>query len=385
MMFGRKKLYSSVLTAGLVLAGIGSAGAIETQARNAILMDYDTGQYLYVKDHEKMVPPASMSKLMTVNMIFEKLKDGSLSLDDTFTVSERAWKLGGAASGGSTMFLKIGEKVRVEDILKGILIQSGNDACIVAAENLAGSEDDFAEMMNKRARELGLNNSSFANSTGLPHPDQKMSVEDLAKLARHIIKEFPEFYHIFSEKYYTHNNITQGNRNPLLYSMPNADGLKTGHTEEAGFCLTASAQKGERRLIEVMTGMNSNKERSEEAERLMEWGFREFNNYNLLNKGQTIAEIPVVFGSEKQVRLVVPETVKRTLKKSQAPKIKMTAVYDKPVKAPVAAGDKLGEVRIELDGQEMENLPLVADRNVEKLGFFGRIGQNLKYLLFGAE
>ena len=385
MMFGRKKLYSSVLTAGLVLAGIGSAAAIETQARNAILMDYDTGQYLYVKDHEKMVPPASMSKLMTVNMIFEKLKDGSLSLDDTFTVSERAWKLGSAASGGSTMFLKIGEKVRVEDILKGILIQSGNDACIVAAENLAGSEDDFAEMMNKRARELGLDNSSFANSTGLPHPDQKMSVEDLAKLARHIIKEFPEFYHIFSEKYYTHNNITQGNRNPLLYSMPNADGLKTGHTEEAGFCLTASAKKGERRLIEVMTGMNSNKERSEEAERLMEWGFREFNNYNLLNKGQTIAEIPVVFGGEKQVRLVVPETVKRTLKKSQAPKIKMTAVYDKPVKAPVAAGDKLGEVRIELDGQEMENLPLVADRNVEKLGFFGRIGQNLKYLLFGAE
>lgn len=385
MMFGRKKLYSSVLTAGLVLAGIGSAGAIETQARNAILMDYDTGQYLYVKDHEKMVPPASMSKLMTVNMIFEKLKDGSLSLDDTFTVSERAWKLGGAASGGSTMFLKIGEKVRVEDILKGILIQSGNDACIVAAENLAGSEDDFAEMMNKRARELGLDNSSFANSTGLPHPDQKMSVEDLAKLARHIIKEFPEFYHIFSEKYYTHNNITQGNRNPLLYSMPNADGLKTGHTEEAGFCLTASAKKGERRLIEVMTGMNSNKERSEEAERLMEWGFREFNNYNLLNKGQEIAEIPVVFGNEKEVRLVVPETVKRTLKKSQAPKIKMTAVYDKPVKAPVAAGDKLGEVRIELDGQEMENVPLVADKNIEKLGFFGRIGQNLKYLLFGAE
>ena len=385
MMFGRKKLYSSVLTAGLVLAGIGSAAAIETQARNAILMDYDTGQYLYVKDHEKMVPPASMSKLMTVNMIFEKLKDGSLSLDDTFTVSERAWKLGGAASGGSTMFLKIGEKVRVEDILKGILIQSGNDACIVAAENLAGSEGDFAEMMNKRARELGLNNSSFANSTGLPHPDQKMSVEDLAKLARHIIKEFPEFYHIFSEKYYTHNNITQGNRNPLLYSMPNADGLKTGHTEEAGFCLTASAKKGERRLIEVMTGMNSNKERSEEAERLMEWGFREFNNYNLLNKGQEIAEIPVVFGNEKEVRLVVPETVKRTLKKSQASKIKMTAVYDKPVKAPVAAGDKLGEVRIELDGQEMENVPLVADRNIEKLGFFGRIGQNLKYLLFGAE
>ena len=381
----RTKLYTSVIAGTFILAGAGQALAIETTARNVILTDYDTGQILFAKDHQKMVPPASMSKLMTVYIIFSKLKDGSLSLDDTFTVSENAWRKGGAASGGSTMFLKIGEKVRVEDILKGILIQSGNDACIVAAENLAGSEDDFAEMMNKRARELGLNNSSFANSTGLPHPDQKMSVEDLAKLARHIIKEFPEFYHIFSEKYYTHNNITQGNRNPLLYSMPNADGLKTGHTEEAGFCLTASAKKGERRLIEVMTGMNSNKERSEEAERLMEWGFREFNNYNLLNKGQEIAEIPVVFGNEKEVRLVVPETVKRTLKKSQASKIKMTAVYDKPVKAPVAAGDKLGEVRIELDGQEMENVPLVADRNIEKLGFFGRIGQNLKYLLFGAE
>ena len=381
----RTKLYTSVIAGAFILAGAGQALAIETTARNVILTDYDTGQILFAKDHQKMVPPASMSKLMTVYIIFSKLKDGSLSLDDTFTVSENAWRKGGAASGGSTMFLNIGEEVRVEDLIKGIIIQSGNDACIVAAENLAGSEDDFAEMMNKRARELGLNNSSFANSTGLPHPDQKMSVEDLAKLARHIIKEFPEFYHIFSEKYYTHNNITQGNRNPLLYSMPNADGLKTGHTEEAGFCLTASAKKGERRLIEVMTGMNSNKERSEEAERLMEWGFREFNNYNLLNKGQEIAEIPVVFGNEKEVRLVVPETVKRTLKKSQASKIKMTAVYDKPVKAPVAAGDKLGEVRIELDGQEMENVPLVADRNIEKLGFFGRIGQNLKYLLFGAE
>ena len=384
-MFGRKKLYASVLTTGVILLGIGNAWAIETKARNAILMDYDTGQYLYVKDHEKMVAPASMSKLMTVNMIFEKLKDGSLSLDDTFTVSERAWKLGGAASGGSTMFLKIGEKVRVEDILKGILIQSGNDACIVAAENLAGSEDDFAEMMNKRARELGLNNSSFVNSTGLPHPDQKMSVEDLAKLSQHIIKEFPEFYHIFSEKYYTHNNITQGNRNPLLYSMPNADGLKTGHTEEAGFCLAATAKKGDRRLIEVMTGLSSNKERSEEAERLMEWGFREFNNYDLLSQNQVVAEVPVAFGQQKEVNLIVPETIKRTLKKNQAAKVKMTAVYSKPIVAPVAKGDKLGEVKISLDWQDMETVPLVAENSVEKLGFFGRVIQNLKYLLFGAE
>lgn len=384
-MWGKSKLYTSVLVSGFVLAGITNAAAIETKARNVILMDYDTGQYLYAKEHDKMVPPASMSKLMTVNMIFEKIKDGTLSLDDTFTVSENAWRKGGAASGGSTMFLKIGEKVRVEDLIKGIIIQSGNDACIVAAENLSGSEEDFAVEMNKKAKELGLHNSSFANATGLPHPDHRMSVEDLAKLSRHIIKEFPALYYIFSEKVFTHNNITQGNRNPLLYSMPNADGLKTGHTEEAGFSLTATAKKGDRRLIEVMTGMKSNKERSEEAEKIMSWGFREFDNYNLLDQGNVIAEIPVVFGNEKKVKLLVGESLKQTLKKSRASKVKMTAVYDKPIKAPFNAGDKLGEVKVEIGDAKIATVPLVADRSSQKLGFFGRIGQNLKFLLFGAD
>lgn len=384
-MFGTSKLYASVLISGFVLAGITNVSAIETKARNVILMDYDTGQYLYAKEHDKMVPPASMSKLMTVNMIFEKIKDGSLSLDDTFTVSENAWRKGGAASGGSTMFLKIGENVRVEDLIKGIIIQSGNDACIVAAENLGGSEEDFANYMNKKAKELGLNNSSFVNATGLPHPDHRMSVEDLAKLSRHIIQEFPELYYIFSERVFTHNNITQGNRNPLLYSMPNADGLKTGHTEEAGFSLTATAKKDDRRLIEVMTGMKSNKERSDEAEKIMSWGFREFDNYDLLKQGDVIAEIPVVFGDEKTVKLVVSENLKQTLKKNKAAKVKMIAVYDKPVKAPFNAGDKLGEVRVELGEVQIASVPLVAGKSAEKLGFLGRIGQNLKYLLFGAD
>ena len=235
----KNKLVCGVF-AGILMSSIGQAYALETTARNAVLMDYDTGQILFAKDHQKMVPPASMSKLMTVYIIFSKLKDGSLSLDDTFTVSENAWRKGGAASGGSTMFLNIGENVRVEDLIKGIIIQSGNDACIVAAENLAGSEEDFAVIMDKVARKIGLKNSSFANSTGLPDPNHKMSVEDLALLARRIIKEFPGYYYLFSQKTFTHNNITQGNRNPLLYSMPGADGLKTGHTEEAGFSLTAS-------------------------------------------------------------------------------------------------------------------------------------------------
>ena len=380
----KNKLYLTTLfVAGMLASTLQSASAIETSAKNVLVMDYETGQYLYTKDHQKMIPPASMSKLMTIYMIFEKLKDGSLSLDDTFTVSENAWRKGGAASGSSTMFLKIGEKVPVRDLIQGIIIQSGNDACIVAAENLSGSEEDFAADMQKKARQLGLKHSSFANATGWPHPDQLMSVEDLARLARVIISEFPEFYHIFSEHTYTHNNIKQGNRNPLLYSMPYADGLKTGHTEEAGFCLVASAKKDNRRLISVMAGLKSNKERSEEAEKLMSWGFREFSNYTLFKKNQVIAEIPVWLGSENNINLVIDHDVRRTLKKSSVNKVKMTAVYDKPVTAPIKKGDKLGTIKVDIPGQGNFEIPLTADRDVEKLGFFGRIVSNLHYLLFG--
>lgn len=377
------KLLTAVMLSSYIL-GIGNVLAMETKARNAILMDYDTGMYLYAKEADKMVPPASMSKLMTIYVLFSKLKDGSLSLDDTFTVSENAWRKGGAASGGSTMFLKIGEQVSIEDLIKGILIQSGNDACIVVAENISGSEDDFVAEMEKYAQKIGLKNSSFANATGLPHPDHKMSMEDLAILSRHIIQEFPEYYPIFSMKEFTHNNIKQGNRNPLLYSMDNADGLKTGHTEEAGFSLTASAKKRDRRLIEVMAGMASNKERSEEAERLMSWGFREFNNYEVLTAGQKIASLPVWFGKEKSIDLIVAERVLLTLKKNKAAKIKMVAEYDKPVKAPIKKGTRLGFVKIEIPGQPTVEVPLVAAKDVAPLGFLGRFIENLKYLVGGS-
>lgn len=382
-MLSKNKLLVSSLLVSLCLST--SARAIETQARNLILVDYETGQTLYQKEAQKMVPPASMSKLMTIYMVFDKIKNGTLSLDDTFTVSENAWRKGGAASGSSTMFLKIGEKVRVGDLLQGIIIQSGNDACITVAENISGSEEDFAAAMNQKARELGLNHSHFANATGWPHPDHRMSVEDLSKLARILINEFPEYYHLFSQKEYTHNNIRQGNRNPLLYSMSYADGLKTGHTEEAGFSLTASAKKDNRRLIGVMTGLKSNKERSEEAEKIMSWGFREFDNYTVLRQGSKVADIPVWFGKEKTVGLVVPETIRRTVQKNRLNDVKLTAVYDKPVKAPVKTGDRLGTVKIEIPGNEIIEVPLLADKNIDRLGIFGRIRANLSYLLFGAE
>lgn len=362
-----------------------SAHAFETKARNAILMDYETGAYLFTKNHQEMIAPASMSKLMTVYVLLSKLKDGEISLDDKFTVSENAWRKGGAASGGSTMFLKIGQEVRVEDLLKGILIQSGNDACIVVAENLAGSgsEAEFAAMMNETAEKIGLHNAHFENATGLPHPEHKISVEDLALLARRIIGEFPEFYHLFSTKEFTFNGIRQGNRNPLLYSLKGADGLKTGHTSEAGFCLTGSAVRNNRRLIEVMAGLESNKQRSEETESLMTWGFANFDNYKFFNENQIMAEVPVWYGTVKTVDAVVPEKVVRTIKKSGKSKYGAKIIYDQPLKAPVLKGDKIGELFITYEDETVDKIPLVAKDNVAKIGPFSRFLANLKYFVFG--
>ena len=362
-----------------------NAMSFETAARNAILMDYDTGEYLFTKNMDESVPPASMSKLMTVYILMSKIKDGSVKLDDTFSVSENAWRKGGAATGGSTMFLSIGDNVSVENLIKGIVIQSGNDACIVVAENIAGSEDDFVILMNKTAKKLGLKNSHFENATGLPHPDHRMSMEDLAILSRHIIGEFPELYHYFSQKEFVYNNIKQGNRNPLLYTMKGADGLKTGHTEEAGFCLAASATKGERRLIEVMSGMSSNRERSEEAERLMSWGFREFNNFKILNKGQNVASAKVWYGKDKTVNLMVADDVLKTVHRSQQENVKVTAEFDEPVKAPLKAGQEVGTVKIEIEGQPTLNVPLVAANDVAETGMLGKLWANVKYFVFGAK
>lgn len=362
-----------------------NAMGFETAARNAILMDYDTGEYLFEKNIAESVPPASMSKLMTVYILMSKIKDGSIKLDDTFSVSENAWRKGGAATGGSTMFLSIGDNVSVENLIKGIVIQSGNDACIVVAENVAGSEDDFVILMNKTAKKLGLKNSHFENATGLPHPDHRMSMEDLAILARHIIKEFPELYHYFSQKEFVYNNIKQGNRNPLLYTMKGADGLKTGHTEEAGFCLAASATKGERRLIEVMSGMSSNRERSEEAERFMSWGFREFNNFKILTKGQTVATAKVWYGKEDSVNLTVADDVLKTVHMSQQDNVKATAEFDEPVKAPIKAGQEIGTIKIEIEGQSPLNVPLIAANDVSETGMLGKFWANVKYFIFGAK
>ena len=374
------------LLAGIACLSISAnALAFESDARNAILVDFETGSYLYTKDHTAKIAPASMSKLMTVYVLLSHLKNGDLSLETTFRVSENAWRKGGAASGGSTMFLKIGQEVKIEDLIRGIIIQSGNDACITVAENLAGSEEEFAAMLNETAEKIGLKNAHFMNATGLPHPEHKISVEDLAKLARHIISEFPEYYHIFQEKEFTFNGIRQGNRNPLLYSLKGADGLKTGHTNEAGYCLTGSAVRHDRRLIEVIAGLESNKARSEASESLMTYGFANFENYTFFKKNQIMAEVPVWYGATPHVKAIIPHKVVKTVKRSARNKYKAEVSYKTPLKAPVFKGDKIGEVYIMYNNEKLDTIPLIASDDVAHIGAFSRFLTNLKYFVFGSE
>lgn len=360
------------------------AQALDTIAREAYMVDFDTGAVLYDKGGYVSMPPASMSKLMTVYMVMERLKDGRLKLDDKLRVSENAWRKGGAKSGSSTMFLEPGSLVRVEDLLRGIIIQSGNDACIVVAEALAGKESTFAEEMTAKARELGMENSTFANATGWPHPNHRMTPKDLTILARRTILDFPEFYHYYGEKSFTYNGIRQTNRNPLLYKNMGADGLKTGHTTEAGYGLTASAKRGNRRLLLVVNGLPSIKARASEPERLLEWGFREFNNYALFKGGETVAEADVWLGSKPRVPLVIQDKVFLTMPKNARKDMKVTVSYQGPISAPISKGAKVADLIITAKDQEPVIFPLVAGEEVERLGLVGRLIAAFKYIVFGS-
>jgi D-alanyl-D-alanine carboxypeptidase (penicillin-binding protein 5/6) len=355
------------------------AAGIETSAREVILVDNDTGAVLLDSGSDLPMPPASMSKIMTVYMVFEALREERISLDTTFPVSEKAWRMG-----GSKMFVEIGSEVRVEDLLRGVIVQSGNDACIVLAEGLAGSEEAFAELMTKRAGEIGMRESTFANSTGWPDPNQRMSARDLAHLASQIIRGFPEYYGYFAEKEFVWSEIRQGNRNPLLYKNIGADGLKTGHTEEAGYGLTASAVQDDRRLILVVTGLESVKERSSEATKLLTWGFRQFDNYALFKEGEEVDEAPVWLGELPSVPLVAKEDVVVTLGRDARRDMKVTLTYDGPIPSPVIAGDQIAQLTITAPGMDKPRVvPLLAGADVPRLGPIGRIMGSIKHLIFG--
>ena len=359
------------------------AQAIETIAREAIMVDMDTGDTLMSKDADKLMPPASMSKLMTLYMLFERLRDGSLSVDDTLRVSVDAWRRGGAKSGSSTMFLLPKKQVRIGDLIPGIIVQSGNDACIVVAEGLSGSEEAFADEMTKKAHELGMLSSTFRNATGWPHPEHLTTARDLATLAKRTILDFPEYYKFYKQLEFTYSGIKQHNRNPLLYKDMGVDGLKTGHTEVSGYGLTSSAVRGDRRLILVVNGLPSKKARSTESERLLEWGFREFKNYALFAKGAQVDTANVWLGKESVVPLIIDQDVKITLSRKARSQMKVTVSFDGPIPAPIAQGDKIAVLKIKAPGREVIEIPLSAGASVEQLGLFGRLGAALNAILWG--
>ena len=366
--------------AGLAMAALSpSALALETAAEQLILMDGETGAVLLEKDADSPMPPASMSKLMTLYMVFQRLDNGSLSLEDTLPVSEKAWR-----KGGSKMFVKVNSRVTVEDLLRGIIIQSGNDASIVVAEGLSGSEEAFAAEMNESGLELGFTNTNFANASGWPAPDHFMSPRDLAKLSRTIINEFPRYYLYFAEKSFTYNGIRQGNRNPLLYKDLGADGLKTGHTEEAGYGLAASALRNGRRLILVFNGTESVNQRAREAERLLDWGFREFDNYTLFEAGDTADEAEVWLGREASVPLVIKNELTLTMRRKARREMSVKVVYDTPIPAPIQEGEELATLIVTAPETETIVVPLYAGASINQLGLFGRVEAAVGYLLWGA-
>ena len=352
--------------------------SLDLSATTAFLMDAQTGEVLFSKNGDVPMSPSSMSKVMTVYMVFEKLKGGALTLDTTFPVSEKAWRMQ-----GSKMFVDLGSQIRLEDLLRGIIVQSGNDACIVVAEALAGTEENFARHMTKRARELGATASNFKNSTGWEDPDHKMTARDIATIAIRTIQDFPEYYHYYSEIDFTYNAIKQGNRNPLLYKNIGCDGLKTGHTDDGGFGIVASVVQKGRRLIMVINGCPSMKARAQDSEVLMNWGFREFDNVVLAKPGQVVEVVPVWLGKTPTVGLYSQDGVVVTVRSLEKDKAKAALSYETPLKAPVAQGAFVGEMRVTLPSGDIKTFPLQADKTVEELGFFGKLWAKIKSFIPG--
>jgi D-alanyl-D-alanine carboxypeptidase (penicillin-binding protein 5/6) len=356
----------------------------ETNATHALLLDYDSGEQLFCKNCSERMTPSSMSKLMTVELVFQRLKDGRLKLTDTFHVSENAWRQG-QTTNESKMWVAVNSDISVDNLLKGIIVQSGGDACIVVAEALAGSEAAFAEMMNARAKELGLLNSHFANSSGLPDPEHYMSAEDLAKLAAHVIRDYPEYYSYFDLPEFTWSNIRQPNRNTLIGPSTGVDGLKTGHTEEAGYGITASSVRDGRRLVLVINGLKSERERIAEGRRLLDLGYREYKRYDLLSAGDAVGEAELWGGAKNTVALTVKDPVRVLMPIAGRGDLKVTLSYTGPIRAPVEAGQEIAALRVSVPGKQDKIVPLVAAESVDSSGFFDNMIRGLVALLFGPD
>lgn len=351
---------------------------IGTHARQGFMVDPQTSTVMLFKDADQPMAPSSMSKMMTIYIIFEELSAGRLKLDSRFRVSERA-----RAMGGSRMFLELGSEVSVEDLIKGIIVLSGNDACVVIAEGLSGSEESFAERMTKRGRELGMTKTVFKNSSGWPAEGQFTTARDLAVLAWRTIDDYPKLYRYYAETNWTYNNIRQENRNRLLKITPGTDGLKTGHTEEGGYGQATSAIRDGRRLILVVNGLSSMAERAQETSRLIEWGFREFTNTTIFRAGDTVVEAPVWLGAQDKVPLVVARPVQITAPTGQAVSPRVVARFEGPLPAPLAKGTKIGTVAVTIPDGRVIEYPLEVGADVPRMGVIGRVTTMIQHYLFG--
>ena len=355
----------------LLLTALPAAAEFETGASAAYVYDVTTGTVLFEKQSDVPLPPASMSKLMTLNMLFEALQDGRVSLDTQFAVSSRA-----KAMGGSSMFLNEQDRPTVEELIQGIIVLSGNDACVVVAEGLAGSEDSFARLMNRRALDIGLTASTFANSSGWPNPNHRMSMHDLGVLATRLITQFPEYYGYFGQKEFLFDGRTPDNRfnrNPLLSLGIGADGLKTGHTSEAGYGLVGSAVQGKRRVVFVLTGMNSERERAEEAERVVNWAFRQFVEKTVLKEGTQVARADVWMGDQPDLGLVTGEELTLLVSALSRDDLSAEVVYRSPLEAPITKGQEVARMIITRADLPETEIPLYADRDITRGGFLPRV------------
>ena len=350
--------------------------AIETKADSAVVLDVNSNTILFEKNADIKQGPASMSKLMLIYMVFERIQNRTLSMEQEFLVSKKAWKFG-----GSKMFVNVGDMVSVEDLLKGVIVQSGNDACIVLAEGMSGSEKNMVDEMNEKSRELGLTNSNFENVTGWPHEDHYMSLKDIAILSRLIITKFPEYYYMFSLNEFTYNDIKQFNRNKLI-SIDGYDGLKTGRTSQSGYGIATSALRNDRRVVSVVNGLNSDKERINETKKLVNWSFRGFVNYNLYKEEEPIQLAKVWLGKESFVPLVLNEDLTVTIKKKNLDKFKINLIYETPIVSPIKKGDKLAELHL-IESDNVIIKEVYSGKDIDKISRFYRSFSIINYLLFG--
>lgn len=367
------------------IAGVAPARAqlFETRAGQAFMIDAETGTILFAKDPDKLIPPASLGKLMTMEVVFHAIKAGRLRLDDTFQISENAWRTGGAPSRTSTMFAELNSSVPLAELIQGAVVISANDACIAIAEGMAGSEENFANLMNERARAIGLTRSVFKNSTGLPAEGQFVTVRELALLAQHIWREYPEFFTYYSQLEYKWNNINQQNRNPLLRMDIGADGMKTGYTEESGFAIVGTASRDGKRSFVAMSGMASDKERAEESRKILDWGMRAFRKMPVFEEGETVGEAKTFGGAKSGVRLVAKGPISLFVPITNRDRLIARIVYEGPVEAPVEEGTQIGRLKVWIGDTVTQETPLYAGESVPLGSLHQRALSAVEELLIG--